>query len=200
MEGTSLWSWRGSLSAGARVRVGPNTSARLAEPILFSSAYCETLCGGGKPGNPARPSQTDCLHCGPSQTDCLHCGPSQTDCLHCGPSQTDCLHCRPSQTDCLHCGPSQTDCLHCGPSQTDCLHCRHSASTHWYRKLKMYRMTTTIAGCNLFTVSLMASIRLRRSSFPGVHVCRSRGTGVFQTYAHTVDHTPFPPATYECSR
>ena len=88
---------------------------------------------------------------------------------------------RPSQPDCLHCRPSQTDRLHCRPSQPDCLHCRPSASTHWYRKLKMNRMTTTIAGCKVFTVSLMASIRLRRSSFPGVHVCRSHGIGVFQT-------------------
>ena len=45
-EGTSLWSWRGSASGGARVKVGPNTSARLADVILLSALNRDTLQKG----------------------------------------------------------------------------------------------------------------------------------------------------------
>ena len=56
-EGTSLCSCLGSASGGARVRVGPKTSARLADVILLSELCSETLWetesrggGGGKVG------------------------------------------------------------------------------------------------------------------------------------------------------
>ena len=42
-DGTSLCSCLGSASGGARVRVGPKTSARLADVILLSELCSETL-------------------------------------------------------------------------------------------------------------------------------------------------------------
>ena len=48
--GTSLWSCLGSRLLGARVSVGPNTSARLAEPILLSDACRDTLDRGQRLG------------------------------------------------------------------------------------------------------------------------------------------------------
>ena len=39
IAGTSLWSMCGLALSGARVRVGPNTRARLAELILVTEAY-----------------------------------------------------------------------------------------------------------------------------------------------------------------
>ena len=47
-EGTSLCNWRGSTSGGARVKVGPNTSARLADVILLSALYRDTLQRGSE--------------------------------------------------------------------------------------------------------------------------------------------------------